>query len=80
MTRAHFVHLNQNLTLFHFLYLCPYSIDFWRDLEVFWHQLLKENIRLSLQDVLVGKSPQNSPSAKLLNLYNYDWEIVLVGL
>ena len=54
-------------TLYHFLYLCPYSIDFWRDFEVFWHQLLKENIRLSLQDVLVGMIPQNSPSPKLLN-------------
>ena len=41
-------------TLYHFLYLCPFSVDFWRDFEVFWHQLLKENIRLSLQDVLVG--------------------------
>ena len=39
-------------TLYHFLYLCPFSVDFWRDFEVFWHQILKENIRLSLQDVL----------------------------
>ena len=54
-------------TLYHFLYLCPFSIDFWRDFEVFWHQLLKENIRLSLQDILVGMIRQNSPSAKLLN-------------
>ena len=54
-------------TLYHFLYLCPYLIDFWRDFEVFWHQLLKENIWLSLQDVLVGMIPQNFPSAKLLN-------------
>ena len=60
-------------TLYHFLYLCPYSIDFWRDFEVFWHQLLKENIRLSLQDVLVGMIPQNSPSAKLLNY------IIMIG-
>ena len=42
-------------------------MHFWRDFEVFWHQLLKENIRLSLQDVLVGMIRQNSPSAKLLN-------------
>ena len=40
-------------TLYHFLYLCPFSVDFWRDFEVFWHQLLKENIGLSLQDILV---------------------------
>ena len=60
-------------TLYHFLYLCPYSIDFWRDFEVFWHQLLKEKIRLSLQDVLVGLIPQNSPSAKLLNY------IIMIG-
>ena len=38
-------------TLYHFLYLCPFSVDFWRDFEVFWHQLLKENIRSSLQDI-----------------------------
>ena len=44
-------------TLYHILHLCPYSIDFWRDFEVFWHQLLKENIQLSLQDVLVGMIP-----------------------
>ena len=55
-------------------HLCPYSIHFWRDFEEFWHQLVKENIRLSLQDVLVGMIPQNSPSAKLSN---YDWETVL---
>ena len=60
-------------TLYHFLYLCPYSIDFWRDFEVFWHQLLKEKIRLPLQDVLVGMIPQNSPSAKLLNY------IIMIG-
>ena len=54
-------------TLYHFLYLCPFSVDFWRDFEVFWHQLLKKNIRLSLQDVLVGMIRQISPSAKLLN-------------
>ena len=27
-------------TLYHLLYLCPYSIDFWFDFGVFWHQLL----------------------------------------
>ena len=54
-------------TLYHFLYLCPFSIDFWHDFEALWHQLLKENIRLSLQDILVGMIRQNSPSAKLLN-------------
>ena len=66
MTRAHFVHLNQK----------PYTVslpislsilDFWRDFEVFWHQLLKENIPLSLQDILVGMIRQNSPSPNLLN-------------
>ena len=41
-------------TLYHFQYLCSFSVDFWLDFEVFWHQLLKENIRLSLQDILVG--------------------------
>ena len=50
-----------------FLYLSPYSIDFWHDFEAFWHQLLMENIRLLLQDVLVGMIPQNSFSIKLLN-------------
>lgn len=54
-------------TLYHFLCLCPFSPDFWRAFEVFWHQLLKENIRLSLQDILVGMIRQNSPSANLLN-------------
>ena len=49
-------------TLYHFLYLCPFSADFWRDFEVFWHQLLKENIPLSLQDILVGMIRQNFPS------------------
>ena len=35
---------------------------------MYWEYLtLKENIRLSLQDVLVGMIRQNSPSAKLLN-------------
>ena len=63
-------------TLYHFLYLCPYSIDFSRDFKVFWHQLLKENIRLSSQDVLVGMIPQNSPSAKLLNYLNY---LIMIG-
>ena len=52
---------------YHFLYLCPYSIDFWCDFEAFWHQLLIENIRLLLQDVLVRMIPQNSFSIKLLN-------------
>ena len=54
-------------TLYHFLCLCPISADFWRDFEVFWHQLLKENIPLSLQDILVGMIRQNSPSPNLLN-------------
>ena len=58
---------SQPETLYHLLYLCPYLIDFWRAFEVFWHQLLKENIRLSLQDVLVEMIPKNSPSEKLPN-------------
>lgn len=54
-------------TLCHFPYLCPFSVDFWRDFKVFWHQVLKENIWLSLQDILVGMIRQNPPSANLLN-------------
>ena len=62
-------------TLYHFLYLCSFSVDFWRDFEVFWHQLLKDNIRLSLQDILVVMIRPNSSSANLImigKLYLWD--------
>ena len=64
---------SESETLYHFLYLCPYSRDFWRDFEILWHELLNENIQLSLQDVLVGILTQDSPSAKLLNY------LILIG-
>ena len=64
---------SQPETLYHFLYLCPFSADFWHDFEVFWHQLLKEKIPLFLQDILLGMIGQNSPS---LNLLNY---LIMIG-
>ena len=64
---------SESETLYHFLYLCPYSRDFWRDFEILWHELLNQNIQLSLQDVLVGILTQDSPSAKLLNY------LILIG-
>ena len=41
-------------SLYHLLYICPLSRNFWADFEIFWSSISKEEIHLSLQDVILG--------------------------
>ena len=40
----------------HLLFVCPLSKVFWDDFRLFWYDVMKEDITLSLKDVIVGAS------------------------
>ena len=40
----------------HLLFFCPASQFFWNDFRLFWYYVMKEDITLSLKDIVVGVS------------------------
>ena len=40
----------------HLLFVCPASQVFWNDFRLFWYDVMKEDVTLSLKDVIVGIS------------------------
>ena len=38
----------------HLLFVCPASLVFWKDLGLFWYDVMKEEITSSLKEVIVG--------------------------
>ena len=48
-------------SLYHLLYICPLSRNFWADFESFWSSISKEEIHLSLQDVILGITTRRAP-------------------
>ena len=70
---------NQDLTLeslYHLLYICPLSRNFWADFEIFWSSISKEEIHLSLQDVILGITTRPYPLLNYLLLIAkmYVWD------
>ena len=55
--------------LYHILYQCPYSRQFWNDFESYWYILSNERVRLSLQNVIFGIISKQCPSTELLNYF-----------
>ena len=51
-------------TVQHFFYDCSYSISFWKDFEVYYLSLTKQQIHLNLKDILIGLL---TPELPLLN-------------
>ena len=56
-------------TLYHILYQCPYSRQFWNDFESYWYLLSNEQVCLSLQNVIFGIISKQCPSTDLLNYF-----------
>ena len=56
-------------TLYHFLYLCPYSKSFWSEFELYWYLLTVHAIQLTLQDVVVIITSSQSTSYILINYF-----------
>ena len=48
----------------HLFYLCKYAKEFWEQFEEFWMSITKQNVSLSLKDIIVGVIETN---ASLLN-------------
>ena len=48
----------------HLFYLCKYAKEFWEHFEEFWMSIMKQNVILSLEDIIVGVTETN---ASLLN-------------
>ena len=48
----------------HLFYLCKYAKEFWEQFEEFWMSITKQNVILSLKDIIVGVIETN---ASLLN-------------
>ena len=55
-------------SLYHLLYICPLSRNFWADFEIFWSSISKEEIHLSLQDVILGITTRPCPLLNYLLL------------
>ena len=51
-------------TMQHFVYDCSYSISFWKDFELYYLSLTKQQIHLNLKDILIGLL---TPELPLLN-------------
>ena len=56
---------SQSESLNHLFFHCPYSKQFWDDLEIYWCSISGKKVRLSLQNVLLELS------LKILTLYIY---------
>ena len=54
-------------TLYHFLFQCPYSKQFWNNFESYWYLLSNQQVCLSLQNVVFGIISKQCP----FNLLNY---------
>ena len=48
----------------HFFYDCSYSISFWKDFELYYISLKKQQIHVNLKDILIGLV---TPEFSLLN-------------
>ena len=57
----------------HLFYSCSHTRQFWTDFVSYWHLLSKNQIHLSLKDVLFGIFSEKCP---LLNLLNY---FIIIG-
>ena len=55
-------------SLYHFLYICPLSRNVCADFEIFWSSISKEEIHLSLQDVILGTTTRPCPLLNYLLL------------
>ena len=51
-------------TMQHFFYDCSYSISFWKDFEVYYLSLKKQQVHLNLKKILIGLL---TPDLPLLN-------------
>ena len=51
---ARFATFQEKIILEHLLFVCPASKVFWNDFRLFWYDVMKEDITLSLKDVIVG--------------------------
>ena len=56
-----------------FYYNCSHTRQFWTDFVSYWHLISKNQIHLSLKDVLFGIFSEKCP---LLNLLNY---FIIIG-
>ena len=57
----------------HLFYLCKYAKEFWEQFEEFWMSITKQNVSLSLKDIIVGVIETN---ASLLNYLIVFWKIL----
>ena len=60
---------SQSESLNHLFFHCPYSKQFWNDLEIYWCSVSSKRIRLSLQNVLIGIIAENADPLHLLLNY-----------
>jgi len=60
---------SQSESLNHLFFHCPYSKQFWNDLEIYWCSISSKRVRLSLQNVLVGIIAENTDPLHLLLNY-----------
>ena len=44
----------------HLFYLCKYAKEFWEQFEEFWMSITKQNVSLSLKDIIVGVIETNA--------------------
>ena len=61
----------------HLFYLCKYAKEFWEQFEEFWMSITKQNVSLSLKDIIVGVIETN---ASLLNYLIVFLENTLFGI
>ena len=60
---------SQSESLNHLFFHCPYSKQFWNDLEIYCCSVSSKKIRLSLQNVLIGIIAENADPLHLLLNY-----------
>ena len=61
----------------HLYYLCKYAKEFWEQFEEFWMSIAKQDVSLSLKDIIVGVI---ETSASLLELLDSSWKIFYMEL
>ena len=62
-------------SLYHLLYICPLLRTFWADFKIFWSSISKEEIHLSLQDVILGITTRPCPLLNYLLIAKiYLWD------
>ena len=69
---------SQSESLNHLFFHCPYSKQFWNDLEIYWCSVSSKRTRLSVQNVLIGIIAENAdPLHLLLNYFIMTGEVFL---